>query len=338
MRSLGHSDATLPAIHIVHLLDVLERWNVAPADLLAGLDLRLDSLAMPGVRLPVATVEDIVDRARELTGEPAIGFFFGMQMKVSWHGFVGFAAMSASTVRESIAVAERFTPTRTSALTLRLDVDGDTAALVLEEQVPLTKAREPIIFSLIVGIWQIGIALTGRELEGSADLAFPEPPYYATFARAVPGKVRFDQPEHRLVFPAAQLDLPIQLSDPEALALARRQCEAELEALGREADFPGRVRAALADPDDAPQTSAAMAKRLGVSTRTLKRRLAEAGTTFSAVVADLRRDQATALLRTAASVDEVAAQLGYADAQSFSRAFRRWTGMTPSAYRRSVTP
>jgi AraC-like DNA-binding protein len=333
MSDPAHSDATLPAIHILHLLEVVKRWNVDPEELLAGLDLRADSLALPDVKLSVATVEEVIDRARTLSGEPAIGLFFGMQMKVSWHGFLGFAAMSASTIGEALALATRFIPTRTSALTLRLDVDDETAALVIEERTPLSKGREPLIFALLVGLRQIGNTLTGRLLEGTVDVAFPRPDYFAACSRVLPGRVRFDRPEHRLVFPVAYLDVPIQMSDPGALELARRQCEAELDALGRESDFVARVRAALADDD----TTAAVAKRLGVSTRTLKRRLADAGTTFSDVVAARRRDVATALLRTSATIDEIAAELGYADAQSFSRAFRRWTGMTPSAYRKSVT-
>ncbi len=72
-----------------------------------------------------------------------------------------------------------------------------------------------------------------------------------------------------------------------------------------------------------------------VSERTLKRKLAADATTYSQLVAEERRALATRLLRSdELSIDEVAARLGYSDATNFTRAFRRWTGMTPRAFRR----
>jgi AraC-like DNA-binding protein len=69
--------------------------------------------------------------------------------------------------------------------------------------------------------------------------------------------------------------------------------------------------------------------------RTLKRRLADQGTSFSALLDEVRRDRATLLLRAGElSVDEIGARLGYSDPANFARAFRRWTGSSPRAFRR----
>ena len=219
-----------------------------------------------------------------------------MQMRLSSHGFLGFAAMTAATVRDSLALAVQFAATRTTALGLATYVEGDTASLVIEERAPLGSLREFAVLSLMVGLWQIGNELTGRTLVGAAEVAFPEPPWIARLPVGRPGGlVRFDQPAHRLVFPASELDVPLRTADPIALQLARAQCERELAALV-DAGFPGRVRAALGRPGPGFPPLGEVARQLGVSTRTLKRKLAGHATSFIAILDDVRRHRALLLL------------------------------------------
>jgi AraC-like DNA-binding protein len=144
--------------------------------------------------------------------------------------------------------------------------------------------------------------------------------------------IRFDRPNHRLVFPASELDIPLVTADPVATRLAREQCERELAALV-DAGVPGRVRAAITAGGDAPSLPE-IARELRMSPRTLKRKLAEHGTTFSAIRDDMRRQRALLLLdNRALSIGEIAAKLGYSELPNFTRAFRKWTGVTPIAYR-----
>ncbi|HTJ43672.1 MAG TPA: AraC family transcriptional regulator [Kofleriaceae bacterium] len=324
---------TLPAVHALHLVQLCGRWRVTPEQLLAGTGLDAGGLAAPGRRLPLATVIGLVERARTLTGEPALGFHLGLQMRISWHGFVGFAAMASSTVRDALEIAARFAPTRTNALALRLEVIEKTAALVIEERAPLGAAQDAIVLALVTGIWQIGNALCGRVLAGSVDLAFDEPAYYARFKNMAPANLRFAQPQHRMIFDASILALPIAERDPVAEQIAREQCERELAELGV-ADPLAQVRALL--PSDAGfRTLDQVAERMHVSVRTLKRRLAEHDTSFSALLDEARRDRATHLLRAGElGVDEIGARLGYSDPANFARAFRRWTGISPRAFRK----
>ena len=332
MRS--EDDYTLAAVHALHLVQLCARWRVTAEQLLAGTHLSVDELAAPGARLPLPTVIALVERARALTREPALGFHLGLQMRISWHGFLGFAAMASSTVRDALEIAARFAPIRTNALALRLDQLGDTAALVIEERAPLGAAQDAIVLALITGIWQIGNTLCGRMLAGAVDLAFPEPDYYARFAKLAPASLRFGQPQHRMIFDASILSLPIGERDPVAQQLAREQCERELAALGA-ADPLAQVRALLPTESSGFRTLEEVAERMHVSARTLKRRLAEHGTSFSALLDEARRDRATLLLRAGElGVDEIGTRLGYSDPANFARAFRRWTGVSPAAYRR----
>ena len=315
----------LPGAYLRELVELVARWKVAPEALFAGLPITHAQLADPLTRVPLRVCEAIVARAHQLTHEPALAFYVGTQMRLSSHGFLGFAAMTASTVREALDLATRFASTRTPVIGLALHVEGKRASLVIEERTELGALREFVVLALIVGIWQLGQALTGKPLDGIAECAFPQPAYPVPESN----RLRFGRPNHRLVFAASILELPLVSADVVATRLATTQLERELAAVV-DAGLPARIRAALADDLTLPE----VAKRFHLSTRTLKRKLAEHGTTFSALRDDLRRQRALLLLENRAlSIGEIAGQLGYTELPNFTRAFRKWTGMTPLAYR-----
>ncbi len=321
----------LPGAYIQDFLELVGRWKVTPEQILAGLPVDHATLANPSTRVPLQVCEAILGRAKELTGEPALAVHLGTHMRASTHGFLGFAAMTAGTVREALDLAVRFASTRTSAIGLALYVEGATASLVIDERTPLPPlCREFLVIGLGVGIWQLGQALTGAPLDGVAECAFPAPAWIAKLPTA--GRLRFDCPAHRLVFPAKELALPLRSADASATRLAREQCERELASVV-DAGLPGRLRALLAAHDATPSL-AEVARELRLSERTIKRKLAEHGTTFSEIRDDLRRQRALLLLdNRELSIGDVAARLGYSELPNFTRAFRKWTGKTPLAYR-----
>src|SRR5262245_14962262 len=186
-------------------MELAGRWNLRPTEILAGLPLTAAELADPTTRVPLRVCEAIIARAHQLTHEPALALHLGMQMRVSAHGFLGFAAMTAGTVREALELACRFAQTRTTVIGLALYVEGDTASLVIEEKTPLDGLREFFVLALITGLDQLGSALTGRVLEGWAECAFPAPAYLHGLPRTE--NLRFDRAAHRIVFPARELDM-----------------------------------------------------------------------------------------------------------------------------------
>ncbi|MFO0610864.1 MAG: AraC family transcriptional regulator ligand-binding domain-containing protein [Polyangiales bacterium] len=324
-------EPTIPAVQALHLADLARRWGVAEAALLHPLTAR--ELRDPSRRLTVRELAALVERARALTGEPALGVHFGLRMQATSHGYLGFAAMAASTLGEAIALAARFAPTVTTAFSLRLTRGATEASLALEEEADLGPARDAVVLALVVGLWRMGCALTGRELDGRAELALPEPAYVARLRGSLPA-ARFGAVTHRLVFDAATLDLPLTTADPAALALAQEQCERAAEALATKA--LARARALVPKAGGGFRTREEVARRLGLSVRTLERRLAEGGASYRALLEGARRERAEAMLRAGSQpVEAIAEALGYSDAANFTRAFRRWTGATPAAWRKS---
>jgi AraC-like DNA-binding protein len=326
----------IPASHVVRLVEFVQGSSVSSDGLLANLGLANEDLEDPDLTIPIPVAISLIERARALTGEPALGFFLGLQMSGTAHGYLGFAAMSASTLRDALALAIQYAPIRTTALALHLEVDGSSAALIVEERADLGSARDVVLLTLLVGLWQIGNTLLGREMpESTLEVTFPEPDYYGRLRHMNP-RVRFGKPANRLVFDASLLDARLVSADPAALRLAREQCERRLESMGSDPPVVDRVRRLVLRGDSGVRSFDELAAAVRISPRTLRRRLADARVSFSTLLDEARRDRALQLLRSrGVSTKDVAERVGYSNVANFMRAFRRWTGQTPAAYRRN---
>lgn len=336
MRSSSRDTTALPGNYVLQVAEMLAPWRVSADDLLAEGNLTREQLAAPTSRVSLVLANDLLKRAIALSGEPALGIMLGFQMKVSHHGYIGFAAMTARNVGEALLIAERFAPLRSTAVDLRLTVEDDAAALALVFDIELEPLREMALLAVVVGVLQMGSAITGRVMSGRAELAFARPAYFDRFAPMLGDNVVvFEQPSNRLVFDSAYLELPLVMADPTASRMALEQCERELAALGEHAQLAGRVRRLVEESERGVPSLENVAERLHVSTRTLKRQLAQQGTSFSEILDDIREQKALLLLaRNSLSVEQVADRLGYSDVANFTRAFKRWTGLTPSGWRK----
>jgi AraC-like DNA-binding protein len=333
----SREEPSIAAPHALQLVEIAARWGVDAEEICEGLGLAPEALADPRRRLPISLVDRLAARAKALTGEPGLGFHLGLAMRASSYGYLGFAAMAAPTLRDALEVAVRFMPTRTDALALRVEERDGEATIFIDELAPLGEARDVLVLALVVGLNRVAEALTGQRIADRADVSFPEPAYAARFDHLVRGRIRFGQPRSALHMDAGVLARPLVLADASALRLAREQCERELGELGEADRVAGRVRALLARPDGGFRSLEEAAALLSMSPRTLKRRLAGEGTEFSALLDEQRKDRAIALLRSPdVALAAVAEALGYSDTANFSRAFRRWTGSTPAAYRRGA--
>ena len=337
MASEGASQHSFRVAHAVHLIDVVKRWQVSAHQLLEGTGLSHEALDEPRTQLPVSTMVTLLERARRLTGEPAIGMHIGLHTRATLYGDLGFAVLSASTIREAIEVSLRYGPIVTTALSVRLRVEKREASLILDEHADFGSARDIVLMSSLVALWQVSRSLAARELTTTtAEFALPEPVYSARLA--VTGlRMRFDRPVHRLAFDARSLDMPYTMPDPVALKLAREHCQQELDSLGLNAGLPARVRGLISKPGGGFRGLEEVAAALKRSARTLKRQLAAQSVTFSELRERELSERAMVLLGSAdLSLAEIAIRLGYSNVTNFERAFYRWTDSTPAEQRRAI--
>lgn len=325
----------MPAVYLAYLLEVTARFGVAREALLAGSGIDEAALSHPHARIRSAAFLVAVERAIVLTGEPGLGFYHGLSLKLSAHGSPGLLAMTSPTLGAALLVAQRFLVLRSAQFIWQTRREGDAAVVALVCHVPQGALHRFLIESALIGLVQMGRALVGHPIPLlGVTFAYPEPAYFARFSHMLSGPVRFGEPQTSLRFPWAVLDEAVVTADPLLSGHLLQECERDLQRVDARDRFLFELRHALRQADAAPPSLSQMARHRHLSVRTLKRHLAEHGTTYRQLLEEVQRERATTLLaQSALSVAEIAERLGYTDPASFHRAFRRWLGVSPGAYR-----
>jgi AraC-like DNA-binding protein len=269
-----------------------------------------------------------------------IGLELGQLLGGRGLGVVGFAMKHGGSVRDALDVLGRFRALvldpAIPTLAVRKDGSGWVACFTQVVPPPFLSMRHPAETQMASTLTALR-ALTGRTIRPER-AAFPHAAPRETSAhRALFGKqLSWRAPAAELIFQASVLDLPIVGADPTLAAYLTRRADALLGELSRPESMVDATRRQIGLELSSGEPSAAgIARKLGSSARTLQRRLKEEGSSFSRLLEEVRRDRAIALLEGGRLLGyEVAFLLGYKEASAFFRAFRRWTGATPDAFRK----
>lgn len=333
-------DPNKPVIPIAYprlMLDILRERGYSREAVLAGTTLQPGVFDQAEARIAPAQMLHLIANSWYLCKDPALGYEFGLRTQLTAHGFLGYALMSCANLREAIQLGTRFIPLRTVLFGLHFYEDEDWGVLEITENYPMSMMRQFTMENILVGLARAGMFLTGTGPEqGELWFDFPEPEYYQRYRDRLPS-VRFNRGANQLRFPRSLLDKPLIMSDPVAAKLAVEHCERELALLGEADDIPIRVRAVLTASNGGYPDLEAVASRLYMSSRTLKRRLQNHGQSFQQLLDDVRKRDAIQLLENRGlTLEQIAHRLGYADPANFTRAFRKWTGEAPSRYREGM--
>lgn len=334
------ADALLPMAYLQRLLQLVERRGCAVDELLAEVGMSREVTADANGWVALATISDVLYRSATLVNDPSLGFELGLSLQPTAHSWYGYALMTASTVREACELGIRFMDVRLAPWRVTLSIEADTAVMLFEERYELGPARQIALDTFLGGVVRMAEFLHGHTLAGSPlefYATYPKPAYYARYADRLP-RIHYDCAVMQARHPAAWLDRPVALADRLTNREAVTVLEQALHTIAPD-DWVGQTRAMLADPNNGYPDLDAGAIKLDVSARTLRRHLHARGTTYRELREIARRDAAGTLVATArTSIDAVARKLGYADVAAFSHAFQRWTGESPSDYRRRHRP
>ena len=148
--------------------------------------------------------------------------------------------------------------------------------------------------------------------------------------------VLFNQPHNQVCFPEYLLEVPVSTANAISRGLAESECEKLLTQLDQGQDLVIQIRHQL-DKMKAFPTLPTIAKAMNSSPRTINRQLAQLNTTYQHILDDVRREKAIDLLTySKINIEQIAIQLGYNDPSNFGRAFRRWLGKSPRAFRKEL--
>ena len=274
----------------------------------------------------------------ELTGDTLIGLRIGSEASPGQLEPGAIAAFHSPTFGDALMRMARY-KRLSCPEEVRVERDGRLARLsfhwILADEAP-PHAISDAAFAAAHAIAHRGSGriITPRRLE-----LIREPPDTAPYARHFGCEVRTGCLVDALVYKDEDLDIPFVSRNEDLLALLVPALDTRLDAMG-EVSFEVRASAALTRMmrGDRPSIEA-LARELDVSTRSLQRRLGESGTSYQALLDRVRLETARRLLaETAFTPSEISFFLGFEEANSFQRAFRRWEGRTPAQWREQRVP
>jgi AraC-like DNA-binding protein len=301
-----------------------------------GVDLA--AMPTPGERIEVDKIDAILRVAIPLIDDPA----FGLQAARCWHpselGVLGYAWLSSSTLRTGLQRAVRYSrlvgergvteieDTR-QGLKVRFWAKRGNPAVV-----PVAAVFVDIVMALLFDLCRMNAGAALRPV--AASLRRRKPDSAEAYERFFGCPVHFGVEEDTFILSAKDADRPLPSANRQLAATFDRMLAQELARLDK-ADVVSRCRAAvLQNLSSGEGTAEETAKQLHMSPRTLQRKLAEANTTYLQLVDDTRKDLALRYIEDPRrSVTDITFSLGFSQPSAFTRAFKRWTGVSPSEHR-----
>jgi AraC-like DNA-binding protein len=313
---------------------VLRDHGVDPAELLAEAGISPNLFDDPDNMIPFVGLGRLVAICVARTGCSHFGLLVGQQGGPASLGLVGFLAQHSPDVETALRTLVRYMHHHDRGAVPTLAINGNSVLFGYAIYQPAVEAAEQIADGAIAVAFNIMRRLCGPGWHASEVLfAHREPPDIGPFRRFFQSPLRFDAEHNALVFPAEWLTRPLAAADPELRRLLQNKID-ELEARTA-GDFPHQVqrvlRTALLTHGAAANDVAALCS---MHVRTLNRHLRACGTTFQQLSDEVRFEIARQMLdNSTMTLSEIAAALAYADASAFSRAFSRWSGVTPGRWR-----
>jgi AraC-like DNA-binding protein len=315
---------------------LLREFGQDPQTVLAAVGLTPGLIAEPDTFVPFENVDRLLQHCKDVTGCEHFGLLLGQRVKLSFLGALGFAMKSAGNVATALADLSRYRALHDQSGLINLERDGELVSLRYLVTQPAAAAPDQVYdYALAVGCSLL------RDLCGPAwqpsrvMLRRKRPAESAPYEKFFRCPIIFDSDWSGLEFHSRWLSLAPAGADPLLYRHMLREIR-ELDDAARDsaADLISSLRLLLSARHCNQAEAAAM---LGINTRTLRRHLMSAGTTFRAELETARFARARVMLEgSGLSAVEIADSLGYADLSAFSHAFKRWSGVSPAHWRRSA--
>ncbi len=339
------SGPTLIASLAASFIDYAVRHGANKAALLRASGIPETEVRNPDGRIPADDYIAVIDAAVSATGDTGLAMRHAAETNIDRVSIVGLIVEAAGPLDAAIRHLNRYTriiadlPVAGGADRFELRQEGDARWLIdhfpAADVAPV--AIEESFANMISGFRK---AAPGHEFALEVQVSFPAPPHRALYEEIFRAPVRFNAGRNAIRLNPAWLEQNTLVSQPYAFSLFARHADVLLAELDREETTRARVEAQiLPDLHKGSLSMDDVARNLGMSRQTLYRRLKDENATFAEVHDDLRQKMARDYLTARKiSVNETAYLLGFSEASSFVRAFKRWTGRSPAAFRDAHQP
>ncbi len=326
--------AMTPVAFVEGVLAAYRRYGADPTAALEKAHIPPSLLKKRDARVTAQQFETLSEAAMRELDDEALGWF---ARRLPWgaYGMLCRASVTAPDLHVALKRWRRHHRILTEDVEFVLDRDGDTARLAIAERRDLGASREFCLVTLLryvlgYSCWAVDSAIALR----AASFPFPQPAHVSVYPTIFCKELRFGAPRAEIEFDARYLDLPIARDESDLNAMLKRALPLTVLPYRRDRLLVDHVRQLLREPKRRFAGADDLAAALALSTRTLHRRLQAEGASLRELKEESRIELAKqALARRRDPIKRVAHAAGFRNEKSFSRAFRSWTGETPSGFR-----
>ncbi len=312
--------------------------GVKPDRLYKSVNLDPSVLLDPDNRIPFAQIVDLYEKAAQLTGDTNFGIHVGETVNPTAFDVVGYCALNSSTLGDAFARVARYHSIWTDGALFTLERSGETSAIVYRYvDTSLSEHRQDSEMTLATVTALCRNVAAPDFTPTAVEFQHDQPSDISEHVRLFRCPIEFRAASNRLSFNSTSLSLPIERADASLCALLDRHAEELLAKYPPRDSLLDQVRSIITSEFRGGDPSLErVADQLGLTPRTLQRKLHEMGTSHNELLDQMRRQLAMRYLREREmAICEVAYLLGFSESSSFHRAFKRWTGVTPKEFRKS---
>jgi AraC-like DNA-binding protein len=336
MRGIASSvwDVAQSSATARHVLETARQRGLDAATCLSGTGLTHEDLVAPAAEVyadqELTMIRNLIGR---LGDQPGLGMETGARYQLADIGILGFALMASPTFGDAIDVACRYAALTASYLCLVGPEVSHTEAVVAfdDAQVPRDVRRFLLERDFAVMLRTLPLLLGAGHAPITVRVEFADLPLPTNLVEIDNLTVIVEETSRNvLAIPADVVNQPMPAADPQTAAICIRQCEELLNRRRTRRGISAVIRTRLIQDSTEIPAMATVAKELCITERTLHRRLAAKGTSYRALLDEVRATLAAELLNSGLTVEETAHRLGYSETAAFTRAHTRWNGCPPS--------
>jgi AraC-like DNA-binding protein len=321
------------------LLDACARFGLDTAAILRAAGLDAVTLQDPDARIPIEQVDALWRKAYELSNDPNLALHAIEVLPFGAYRVIDFLASNAPTIGAALAKVSDYFPLINGVVGLPYDVGERHVTFAVEAPSrPSAITRPYAEYTLAAVFLRTRVATNQRYPLIRVEFSHPRPDDISEHERIFECPVAFGAETCRMVIARQVWDTPRTGTDPDLFSVLDTHARMLLEQLPSSDNIVGRVREAIdAELRGGNPRLESIARRLAMSPRTLQRRLRDQDVLFNDVLDEMRFRAAKSYLAQGDIAGmEVAFLLGFAEQSSFNHAFKRWSGQTPTEYRRRV--
>ncbi len=329
------TDGIIPPSLLVILVDMAKTRGLAVDHWFNGQGINISQLNQPGTLISFRQALTIIRRALITFTPGPVGLESGSRNPLQSFGMLGFVLMSCRNIRDVITIGIDHHQASGSLMDIEAEISTDHVILSVFERFPepdLLPFLSEEIFASIVTLMQTIIEPNIAPIR--LELNYQAPEYASAYFEFFKCPVHFNAGANRVIFDACYLEQTLVSHNPVNLQSSLELCHKLLEPTNIQKDVVASVERLLLERLRHRPTIREIAYKLNLSERTLRRQLTVSGERFCDIRDRVMEQHARALLKDShLSIIEIALELGFNDIRDFRRAFRRWTGQTPSSLR-----